>query len=216
VQRKNAILRRHPEQLRKIFNERRVIEVYCPKHQQSRNSVQLLNSYNSRLPHRRIAIKLYTMFVPSSSTFVFLAALATLGATMPHQADVSVRRSLTCSSVPVGKAVYILTNEAKNAVVALSIGHDGTLSIGTVTSTAGAGGIAIDGMTNKPGVPDALLSQSSLTVVGNVSWGLYLDPRPATDRILVLVRCERRLQLSYVSSMYKLHVRQTLTSYTYF
>ena len=112
------------------------------------------------------------MFVPISPTFVVLAALATLGATMPRQEDASIRRSPSCSPVPVGKAVYILTNGAENAVVALPIRHDGTLSTGTVTSTAGAGGIAINGMTKKPGVPDALLSQSSLTVVGNVSGGL--------------------------------------------
>jgi 4-hydroxy-3-methylbut-2-en-1-yl diphosphate synthase IspG/GcpE len=110
------------------------------------------------------------MLKSTTTTFVFLAALATLGATVPHQYK-SVQRSTSCSHVPVGKAVYILTNEAKNAVVALPIAHDGTLSNGTVTSTAGAGGIAIDGMTNSPLLPDALLSQSSLTVVGNVSYG---------------------------------------------
>jgi hypothetical protein len=66
-----------------------------------------------------------------------------------------------------------MTNDAENAVVALPIAPDGTLSKGTVTKTAGAGSIAINGMTNMPGLPDALVSQSSLTVAGNVSEDLW-------------------------------------------
>lgn len=73
------------------------------------------------------------------------------------------------NAVAVGKAVYFLTNGATNAVVALPIGKDGTLSNGTVTKTGGAGSIAINGRTGQPGLPDALVGQSSVTVVGNVS-----------------------------------------------
>jgi hypothetical protein len=69
----------------------------------------------------------------------------------------------------VGKAVYFLTNEAENAVVALPIGKDGMLSEGTVTKTGGAGSNAINGETQEPLVPDPLISQSALTVVGTVS-----------------------------------------------
>jgi hypothetical protein len=68
-----------------------------------------------------------------------------------------------------GKAIYILTNDAQNAVVALPIAYDGTLSEGTVISTGGAGSNAISGATNATAAPDALLSQSSLTVVGKVN-----------------------------------------------
>ncbi|KAI0480175.1 hypothetical protein GGR56DRAFT_687138 [Xylariaceae sp. FL0804] len=66
-----------------------------------------------------------------------------------------------------GKAVYLLTNDVPNAVVALPIDADGKLSRGTVTPTGGNGAASIDGTTMQPAGPDALASQSSLTVVDN-------------------------------------------------
>ncbi|KAH7117568.1 hypothetical protein B0J11DRAFT_560807 [Dendryphion nanum] len=69
--------------------------------------------------------------------------------------------------ITVGKAVYFITNDAENAVVALPIGKDGMLSKGTVTKTGGAGSNAVNGTTKAPLSPDALLSQSALTVVGS-------------------------------------------------
>jgi hypothetical protein len=72
--------------------------------------------------------------------------------------------------VKVGKAVYFLTNDAENAVVALPIGKDGMVSAGTVTKTGGKGSNAINGMTMQAAMPDPLVAQSSLTVVGNVSF----------------------------------------------
>ncbi|KAL7627309.1 hypothetical protein AAE478_001500 [Parahypoxylon ruwenzoriense] len=66
-----------------------------------------------------------------------------------------------------GKAVYLITNDAENAVVALPINDDGTLSQGTVTPSGGKGTNAIDGSTMKPAQPDALLSQGALTIAGN-------------------------------------------------
>lgn len=68
-----------------------------------------------------------------------------------------------------GKAVYLLTNDANNAVVALPIDEDGTLAAGTVTLSGGKGSNSIDGTTMKPAQPDALVSQSSLAIAGNVS-----------------------------------------------
>lgn len=70
----------------------------------------------------------------------------------------------------VGKAVYFITNNQQNAIVALRIGKDGTLSNGSVTATGGAGSNSINGATNQPAGPDALASQSALTVAGNVSY----------------------------------------------
>ncbi|KAI4863361.1 hypothetical protein F4820DRAFT_377951 [Hypoxylon rubiginosum] len=66
-----------------------------------------------------------------------------------------------------GKAVYLLTNDANNAVVALPIDEDGALAAGTITPSGGAGSNTIDGTTMKPAQPDALVSQSSLTIAGN-------------------------------------------------
>lgn len=68
----------------------------------------------------------------------------------------------------VGKAIYFLTNEAENAVVALPIGSDGLLSAGQVVMTGGAGGFAVNA-SGQPQLPDGLNSQSSITLVDNVS-----------------------------------------------
>jgi hypothetical protein len=67
-----------------------------------------------------------------------------------------------------GKFIYMLSNEKENAVVALPIGKDGLLGgAGKLTATGGAGMTGVDA--NKlPAVPDALFSQSSLTIAGNV------------------------------------------------
>lgn len=69
-----------------------------------------------------------------------------------------------------GKAVYLLTNDAENSVVALPINEDGTLAAGTVTPSGGKGSNSIDGTTMGPAQPDALVSQSALTIAGSVSF----------------------------------------------
>jgi hypothetical protein len=100
-----------------------------------------------------------------SNALLPLAALGLvcLGTAAPH------RNPQQQKQATVGKAVYFITNGAENSVVALPIGRDGMLSKGTVTKTGGAGSVAIDGATKQPAMTDALLAQSSLTVVGNVS-----------------------------------------------
>ena len=77
-----------------------------------------------------------------------------------------------------GKAVYLITNDADNAVVALPVAADGTLSKGSVTPTGGKGANSIDAMTNQPAGPDALASQGSLTVAGQVS----INPKGARPK----------------------------------
>jgi hypothetical protein len=126
-------------------------------------------------------------------------ALASLGAALPHQkSDAQEQQQQACQGVPApqkpgqmkgemkggmkgqmggamqgavtaGKAVYFITNEEQNAVVALPIGKDGKLSKGSITMTGGVGSISIDGANGMPAASDALIGQSSLTVVGNVS-----------------------------------------------
>lgn len=104
-------------------------------------------------------------------TFTFLIALA------PSAIQVSARPARSCGSkggdakVANGKAVYMLSNQASNAVVAVPIAQDGTLDEagGFSTNTGGSGATGIDGSTNAPSNPDALFSQSALTVAGNVS-----------------------------------------------
>ncbi|EJT71833.1 hypothetical protein GGTG_11086 [Gaeumannomyces tritici R3-111a-1] len=66
------------------------------------------------------------------------------------------------------KAVYTITNEKENAVVAIRVGQDGMLQAqgSSSTPTGGAGATGVDG-DGKPAVPDALFSQSALTVAGS-------------------------------------------------
>jgi hypothetical protein len=72
------------------------------------------------------------------------------------------------SAGAMGKAIYLITNEETNGVLALPIGKDGTLSKGSITMTGGAGSVAVDADGN-PATPDALVSQSSLTIAGKAS-----------------------------------------------
>lgn len=78
------------------------------------------------------------------------------------------------SNAMMGKAIYVLTNEGTNGVLAIPIGKDGTLSKGKVTMTGGAGSVAVDA-DGKPATPDALISQSALTIAGNVSVPIVPD-----------------------------------------
>jgi hypothetical protein len=111
-----------------------------------------------------------------TKSVISFALLASLSAAAPHQApNRGAQKGQGCpaqqqqNGVKVGKAVYFLTNGAENAIVALPIGKDGKLAKGTSTRTGGAGSAAIDAATKQPALPDALVAQSSLTVVGNVS-----------------------------------------------
>ncbi|KFY68384.1 hypothetical protein V496_01127 [Pseudogymnoascus sp. VKM F-4515 (FW-2607)] len=70
------------------------------------------------------------------------------------------------NAVAVGKAIYFLTNDQTNGVVAIPIGADGTLSQGAVTETGGCGSVALNS-DNQPATPDALVGQSALTLVGD-------------------------------------------------
>lgn len=96
-----------------------------------------------------------------TTTFLSVAALCCIANAAPY--------CRPHQPATVGKAIYFLTNEATNGVVSLRIGSDGMLSKGTITKTAGAGGVSIESATKNPALTDALNSQSSLTIVGKVS-----------------------------------------------
>jgi len=76
------------------------------------------------------------------------------------------------------KAIYLITNDQSNAVAALPVAADGTLSMGTVTPIGGQGSVFINAATGQPNTPDALSSQSAVTRVGNVSQSTGLNARP--------------------------------------
>ena len=74
----------------------------------------------------------------------------------------------TTTSARTPKALYFITNDANNSVVAIPISKNGTLSDGSLTATGGAGSNEVDA-TGKPLAPDALSSQGSVRVAGKVS-----------------------------------------------
>jgi hypothetical protein len=96
-----------------------------------------------------------------------------VGCTYAHSID-SCPRDPT-NGWPAGKAVYVQSNEQNNSIISIPIGRDGKLYGGMVTSSGGMGGDGIDGTTNKAAAPDALSSQGSVTVGGDVSASLYYE-----------------------------------------
>ncbi|GAB1313409.1 hypothetical protein MFIFM68171_03619 [Madurella fahalii] len=105
--------------------------------------------------------------VPRYSFFLaaFLSSLSTLIPGVISGPSTLPQRDKN-TSAGTGRAVYFITNDETNAVVALPIGADGRLSVGTLTPTGGAGSVALNS-DNQPATPDALVSQSALTVAGN-------------------------------------------------
>ena len=71
-----------------------------------------------------------------------------------------------------GKAryLYLATNVKPNAIRAIPVNEDGSISEqGSTTLTGGDGGNEIDSATNTPHAPDALGSQGSVQLADNVS-----------------------------------------------
>ena len=73
-----------------------------------------------------------------------------------------------CLTSRNGRAVYISTNDNENAVISLNVSKDGLLAAGSRVPTGGAGSNSISGATGELAAPDGLVSQSALTVAGDV------------------------------------------------
>jgi hypothetical protein len=81
---------------------------------------------------------------------------------------VSSSSRYTTRALAPARAAYLITNDDENAVAALHIESDGTLTKGAVTLTGGRGSnVRVPGGT-APQAPDALVAQSSLTIAENV------------------------------------------------
>ncbi|KAJ4351132.1 uncharacterized protein N0V89_006471 [Didymosphaeria variabile] len=91
-------------------------------------------------------------------TLFVLVALRTPASALP-------RSKAGCQNAATGKAVYVITNAAQNAIAAMPISAKGTLGNATITSTSGQGSVALDA-DGKPATPDALVGQSALTIAG--------------------------------------------------
>ncbi|MCJ1310688.1 hypothetical protein MMC25_004354 [Agyrium rufum] len=74
-----------------------------------------------------------------------------------------------CSSAPVAKAVYFMTNpvNAPNELYALTVGKDGQLADGQVYKTGGNGANIVAPNTNTPIITDGLSSSNAVLVHGH-------------------------------------------------
>ena len=112
---------------------------------------------------------------------IALVVLAVDGA--PHNRNATAKANSSKNSSArgnVAKAVYLITNDAQNSVIALPIKESGKLSHGSVTQTGGKGSNSIDMNDNLPAAPDALVSQSALTISGEVRSIRVIQTRTAT------------------------------------
>lgn len=102
--------------------------------------------------------------------FLSFFALLSLGHAAPGTRPSAARKEHAKNA----KAVYLLSNEVQNSVVALKVHRDGTLSPGSVHLTGGKGAAGIDDATNATADRDVLFSQSSLRADGNVCYSPLL------------------------------------------
>ncbi|KAJ8128505.1 hypothetical protein O1611_g5126 [Lasiodiplodia mahajangana] len=65
-----------------------------------------------------------------------------------------------------GTALYFISNDTPNTIIALPIGEDGTLSKGTITPAGGNGSVSFHGEVGVPAKPDTLISQSAVAIAG--------------------------------------------------
>ena len=124
----------------------------------------------------RTRLPSFKMFTTSS--ILCISAVASLVGAAPYPINPRIATSACSANMKAGgnsaapanaKAVYFLNNDpAGNAVVAMRVAADGTLSDGSTTPTGGKGGSGIEGKTKHPAAPAALFSQSALKVEGNM------------------------------------------------
>lgn len=80
-----------------------------------------------------------------------------------------------------GTALYLISNNAPNTIVALPINEDGTLSAGTITPSEGDGAVSFARQVGVPAMPDGLVSQSSLTIAGQVSCAIIQKEKDTAE-----------------------------------
>ncbi|CAK7219679.1 hypothetical protein SBRCBS47491_003928 [Sporothrix bragantina] len=104
----------------------------------------------------------------SKVSLLALASVASVASARPSAPTHLDTRSSTeaCAN---GKAIYITSNTAQNAVVAVPIAQNGSLvpSQGSSTSTGGTGASGITAASGDAAGPDSLFSQSAIAIAGN-------------------------------------------------
>lgn len=108
------------------------------------------------------------MHCNSKLSLLALASVASVASARPSAPTYLDARGNTeaCTN---GKAIYVTSNTAQNAVVALPIARDGSLLVaqGASTATGGTGASGVDSDGAAAG-PDSLFSQSTIAIAGNV------------------------------------------------
>lgn len=96
------------------------------------------------------------------------------------------------------RAIYFMTNLPSNSIVALPVAEDSSVSAGTTTSTEGAGGNLVDPVKGTKNGPDALGSQGSVQVVGDVCGSPEITEQCTdTFSLLATPRSQSRLRLGF-------------------
>ncbi|MCJ1307980.1 hypothetical protein MMC25_001630 [Agyrium rufum] len=106
-------------------------------------------------------------------SILFLASLVS-SSPFPGIKDYLEARKAAPPPASAPKALYFISNNAENAIVALSVGKDGMLGAGTITPTGGKGSneVTVTNGTAVPNTPDALASQGSVRLVGNLIFAI--------------------------------------------
>ncbi|KAL9110012.1 MAG: hypothetical protein Q9227_005351 [Pyrenula ochraceoflavens] len=78
------------------------------------------------------------------------------------------------------QAIYFMSNQATNSILSVPIAKNGTLMDGRSINTGGAGANLIDSMTGQPAAPDALASQGSVTIAGNMLFAVNAGSNTAS------------------------------------
>jgi hypothetical protein len=119
--------------------------------------------YNTTTHHN-----ITTMHRYSKLSLLALASVASVASARPSApAQLDTRGNTeACTN---GKAIYVTSNTAQNAVVALPIAQNGSLLVanGVSTATGGTGQSGL-GSNGAAAGPDSLFSQSAIAIAGNV------------------------------------------------
>ncbi|KIH93594.1 hypothetical protein SPBR_04268 [Sporothrix brasiliensis 5110] len=97
-----------------------------------------------------------------------LALASVLSVASARPSTIDIRGNPDPEACVNGKAIYVASNAASNAVVAVPIAENGSLQVakGSSTATGGAGANGLeDG--GKPSGPDAIFSQSGVAIAGD-------------------------------------------------
>ncbi|CAK7213475.1 hypothetical protein SCUCBS95973_001805 [Sporothrix curviconia] len=123
----------------------------------------------------------------SKLSLLALASVASVASARPSApAHLDTRGSSSTAACTTGKAIYITSNTAQNAVVAVPIAQNGSLAVGegSSTSTGGTGASGVAAGTSNAAGPDSIFSQSAIAIAG--SYLFAVNPGSNTVSMLAI------------------------------